>query len=282
MNVKRKFTLYFLLVILVLTQLLTPSIAAATTKTTGMVGVNKYLPYCGLSAENRVGASYCKNLASNALASLKTTGYTASEAYQAYSYYDNNATKAALVSTNSNPVTLFAFAGHGLNVSSSNYNTFHVAYYNGATHSSLSGGEYSSNVNFTTLNARFPHQYVVAYSCNWLTNNGSTTTATNILKTMCGTRLMMGFASQMYMDSREGTLFGQNLYNQNVINAFLNAARYYQTQNSVDVNARVVGYAPATNDKLATTHSGAPTYASSPSSFSILTTVKITGTGVHK
>ncbi len=65
----------------------------------------------------------------------------------------------------------------------------------------------------------------------------------------------------MYLDSREGTLYGQKLVSgKSFKNAFIEAAQYYQTQReSGDSVARVIGYTAAQNDTITTYH----TYLSS-------------------
>ena len=102
---------------------------------------------------------------------------------------------------------------------------------------------------------------------------------TRIYNTFNGTRLQLGYASTMYLDSREGYMFGQNLQNQTVVNAFLRATRVYQPQQKKnDVIARVMGYTNAKNDYITTT-SAAPSYSSSKNSFSIIVTETIPHTG---
>ena len=126
---------------------------------------------------------------------------------------------------------------------------------------------------------RTQHRYVVMYSCNWMTNNGLSSEVTRIYNTFNGTRLQLGYASTMYLDSREGYMFGQNLQNQTVVNAFLRATRVYQPQQKKnDVIARVMGYTNAKNDYITTT-SAAPSYSSSKNSFSIIVTETIPHTG---
>lgn len=268
-NRKKLFPLVVLTFVIVL-QLVCFSSALAIDATIGRVGINDYQTYCGYG--DRAGVNYCNNLSNYVKYIYQSLGGNASDAFI---YTNNNATKTALSSTNSNAATLFIYSGHGHHRLSSNYNTFHLAYYNGYSHSSLTNQHDNLNVNFTTLNASFPHKYVVAYTCNWLTNGGSSTLGTNILNTLNGTRLMMGFASQMYLDSREGSLFGLYMETYNIRNAYLYAASYYQPQNSNDVIARIVGYNSASNDYIYNSSASAPSYSSSPSSFSILNTLTI-------
>lgn len=98
---------------------------------------------------------------------------------------------------------------------------------------------------------------------------------------MNGTRLILGFASVMYLDSLEATLFTTKMRTETIVNAFTAAAEYYQVQrDSGDSIARAVGYNSALNDRISTTYSNAPSAANNLSSFGILKTVKVPHTGV--
>ena len=148
------------------------------------------------------------------------------------------------------------------------------------SHSSL-GEKTSTRINKLTTSTTFNHKYVVLYTCNQLTNNASTAKANNILKMMNGTRLILGFASTMYLDSREATLFTTKMRTDTIVNAFTAAAAYYQVQRTGgDSIARVVGYNSALNDKITISYSNAPNAANNLSSFGILKTVTVPHTGV--
>ena len=264
----KKTCISFTLAIVMFVSLLSGS-AYAINCTVGYAGINSYKPYCGYY--NLYGTNYCRNL--DAQIQRIYIGFGGTRTTK-FIYENNNATKANLLSTNSKPATWFIWSGHGFK-SWSDKNSFHLAYYNGNTHASLANGENNLNVNFTTLDAKFGHKYVVAYTCNWLMNGGSTTKQTNIYKTMRGTRLMMGFASQMYLDSSEANLFGLYMETNTIADAFIFAAQQRQPQNSQTVIARVMAYNPAINDNIYNNSSNAPYYTSSPSSFSTPKTVSI-------
>ena len=98
---------------------------------------------------------------------------------------------------------------------------------------------------------------------------------------MNGTRLILGFASTMYLDSREATLFTTKMRTDTIVNAFTAAAAYYQVQRTGgDSIARAVGYNSALNDKITISYSNAPNAANNLSSFGILKTVTVPHTGV--
>ncbi|WP_238524591.1 DUF6345 domain-containing protein [Caldicellulosiruptor hydrothermalis] len=116
--------------------------------------------------------------------------------------------------------------------------------------------EYNDEVNAKTNEVRFGHnmlKWVVMYTCNWLTNDGDQEKLENIYKTFEGATLVMGFASTMYLDSREANYFGDLLVNskKSFKDAFFTAARKYQVQRqNGDSIARVMGYTLAKNDSL--------------------------------
>ena len=108
-------------------------------------------------------------------------------------------------------------------------------------------------------------------------DDGYTTKQQNILNMMNGTRLIMGFASTMYLDSREGTYFGSMLGEEMISQAYLKAVKRYQPQRGAGQTtyARIVGYKSAYGDTLDNSYSYAPSYASSKNSFDVLTTLPI-------
>ena len=106
-------------------------------------------------------------------------------------------------------------------------------------HSSL-GETTSQIINRITTETSFNHKYVILYTCNQLTNGGSVTKADNILKMMNGTRLLMGYASVMYLDSREATAFTNGLSDNYILGAYISATKVYQVQRaSGDFIARI-------------------------------------------
>ena len=97
---------------------------------------------------------------------------------------------------------------------------------------------------------------------------------------MNGTRLILGFASQMYLDSREASLFGQWMMSKTIMEAFFVGTRRYQVQRQDgDSIARVVGYKSASADRIINEYAYAPAAASNLSSFGILDTRTIAHTG---
>lgn len=93
------------------------------------------------------------------------------------------------------------------------------------------------------------------YTCNWLNYTGNKGKQTSVWKQLEGARMVMGFGTTMYVDSREGKLLGYNLNKKNMTykNAFITGAKKYQPQKSKSAGntvCRVVGYASAQNDKL--------------------------------
>ncbi len=265
----KKFSISMILAVVMIFSVFSVS-ASALDCTVGYAGVNNYKPYC--SKGDRAGVNYCRNLDAQIQRIYISFGGTRTTKFK---YENNSVTKTNLLSTNNKPATWFIWSGHGFN-EWSDKNSFHLPYYNGYTHKSLvNGGELNPNINFSTLDASFKHKYVVAYTCNWLANGGSTTKQENIFKTMKGTRIMMGFASVMFLDSREANLFGLYMESDTITDAFINAAKVYQPQNSDTVIARVMGYNGAKTDHIYNANANAPYYTSSPSSFSTFTTIRI-------
>ncbi len=236
---------------------------AANAITSGFAGINNY-GNCGHA--DRAGVNYCNNFhAGLTNIRLSLNGITYSRSYN----WSNNEVTTTKIA-NASQVTFFVYSGHGVIADTTN-NALHVNQpSSGATLSHATLGESSYLINLKTTSTSFPHKYVVLYTCNQLMNGGSTTKEANIFKMLNGTRMLFGFASQMYLDSREATLFTQNMKSQTLLNAFFNAAKRYQTANSTPVIARVMGYKLAANDYITTQYAYAPSYLSSPSSFGYL------------
>ena len=254
----------FLIVCIMFFSFIAPSTIAANSITGGFAGINTY-SYCGYG--NRAGTSYCTNF-SNGLngirLSLNNISYTRS-----YNLANNNVTTNSISSASR--VTFFVYSGHGVVLNTNYNNALHVNQPSSGSitsHSSL--GETSSLINLKTTSISFPHKYVVLYTCNQLANSGSTTKENNIFNMLNGTRILFGFASQMYLDSREATLFTQNMKSQTLLDAFFNAARRYQTASSTPGIARAMGYTAAINDRISTSYNYAPAYSSLPGSFGYL------------
>lgn len=94
---------------------------------------------------------------------------------------------------------------------------------------------------------------------------------------------MCGFASKIYLDSREGLYFGRLLGKESVRSAFLNAAMTYQPQlplrdsnkNLVPIKARAIGLKRAVYEKIDAGQPLAPSYVNNKSLFDILQTCDI-------
>ena len=227
--------------------------AGAVNINAGYFGVSDYSVYRQNGWDphtyaDRAGAQYANRLSTALSGKFGTSGlYT-----QTYRYADNTATRSKFISLANNGAkqNLFVFAGHGDIDGPLLYDAI-------ASKDSL----------------RFKHLYVLMYCCHWLENAGSTSEVTRIKQTFNGTRLQLGFASVMYLDSREGTTFGEYLANQSIIEAYRAAARVYQPQREDgDSVLRVMGYKNAFYDYINSTSTSAPSYSSSPSSFDILVT----------
>ncbi len=246
---------------------------AVPTVTGGFAGVGNY-GYCSYGSPP--GHVYVQNLN----AGLRQLGNQALIDYStSYIKVNNNVTIyncAGLGAT-----TFFAYSGHGIVYNYTTDNAMHVNYNSSQKSHAVLGERTSTAINKLTTDTRFNQKYVILYSCNQLTNNGSTTKANNILKMMNGTRLMFGFASTMYLDSREATSFVVKMRNSTISDAFFESAIKYQAQlKDGDAIARAVGYNAAKNDRLTSSYSYAPSAASNLSSFSILKTVTIPHNGI--
>lgn len=166
-----------------------------------------------------------------------------------YSEHDKRATKSNFgTRANSNEArTFFAWSGHG---------------YAGASKGPLLyDGIYSKS------NCHFKHLYVIMHSCNWLTNNGNQSEQKAIYNTFNGCRLQLGFASKMYLDSREAAAFVARMETQTIASAYVNAARIYQVQKTEDNSiVKVTGYKDARMDYIYSGKSAAPAYSTANAS----------------
>ena len=245
---------------------------AVPTVSYGCAGINDY-SYCVHG--DRSGAKYVTNL-SLKLRNLNSSGYIS---YRNGESLTNNEVTPGSISRASRS-TFFAYAGHGIIFDAQN-NALHTNASEVSLFPHWVNGENTSELfNLITTKTRFPHKYVTLYTCNQLTNGGSTTKANNILKMMNGTRLILGFASQMYLDSREASLFGQWMMSKTIMEAFFVGTRRYQVQRQDgDSIARVVGYKSASADRIINEYAYAPAAASNLSSFGILDTRTIAHTG---
>lgn len=186
-------------------------------------------------------------------------------------------------------VDFFAYAGHG--TSNTGYNALHFRTI-GTDADDHTSADHTDASKLAKIEARTTGirlggtlKYATFYTCNFLTNGGSTTKQEEIYKMFEGARLVMGFASTMYLDSREGTRYGNRMASGSytIEETFIDAAERYQVQRTAgDSIARVVGYTSAASDKLTTTKSVLTStlwYKNNNSLYSIINTVTIPHTG---
>lgn len=234
--------------------------SALTSVTASYAGISDYL---NCEYGDRAGKQYVQNFSAE-LQDLEDNGRLY---YSELNMLTDSAVTPSSIS-NISPATFFVFAGHGFCYSDSPYNGLHVSH----TSSSCTDSTILKNID-----TNFEHKYVVLYSCNQLTNKGDATRYNNIMNMMDGTRLIFGFASSMWLDSRDATTFVYRMgWFSDMIEAYMFSAEYYQVQHpTVDVVARVVGYTEAYDDNLREYESYAPSAISSPDSFEVLETVTI-------
>lgn len=154
-----------------------------------------------------------------------------------------------------NTVNFFVYVGHGIRDDEKNAAHF---YARNSTKSHNTKQEKNGDVNATTNEARFGHgnlKWVAMYTCNWLNYEGNKNKKSNVLKQLEGARMIMGFGTTMYVDSREGKMLGYNLNTKKKTfkKAFVSAAKKYQPQKNKgagDTKCRIVGWSSAKSDKL--------------------------------
>ena len=273
----RKVIICLLLAFTISFDLLALSAQAAVPVTGTFAGISDYT-YC--SHKDRMGAKYVQNL-NDGLITLDAAGHID------YSLLPGGMYKDSAVNIDTclgiQRATLYAYSGHGLIYDTLN-NSLHMNDQIGTFqtyHSYLPNGDKCIYVNKRTQDIAFNHKYVILYTCNQLTNSGSTTKANKIMEMLNGTRLLMGCASTMYLDSREGTNFTQQLRKYSIKDAFFASASIFQTQrDSGDAIARVIGYKPAKDDSIQSAYAYAPVAKNSMSSFGIIETRTIQHKGV--
>ena len=198
---------------------------------------------------------------------------------QSYAYYDNSAYPSRFY--NASKVDLFIYAGHGVRK-----DPYRVAHMRASSASNTNHSTHTSSIqSFEASNGStsFRHAYVAMYTCNWL-NFQTTFQRTTCYKTMkSGCRIQMGFGSQMYLDSREGIMFGNRLVNyvDTIYIAFKKSAMAYQKQSDTNVKGVIMYWKPAKDDTFYTgTTTNAPGYDGNTSQYAYYTFV-VKGTGVH-
>lgn len=235
--------------IVLILSLSTPAFALYTS---GYAGISDY---GGCPYGNRAGSQYVSKLQDN----------ISDVCNQKFMLTDASANKYVFQSTWSNSVDFFAYSGHG--TKSSNYNALHFRSIGNDARDHTSS-DHSDSAKLAKIEARTTEirlggtlKYATFYTCNFLTNDGSASKQEEIFKMFEGARLVMGFASQMYLDSREAINYGGKLETGlfTIEDAFITAAQRYQAQRTDSPSiARVVGYTGAANDRFRTTTSVLP------------------------
>lgn len=242
----------------------------------GYDGINKYshILYPNCLYGNRAGATYVSNL------NQELVYYNAASAL--FLYQDSNAWESDLWASyagaaSAEDVNFFAFSGHGFRYDYYpvlNGASCHFYVKNGGEPWHSSSEEGLQEVNATWNEIRWGHgtnKWASFYSCNWLTNGNIWSNYEKICRMFEGLHLMTGFASIMYLDSREGTTYGFNLvyYGQTFKNAWFNAASYWQTQRTEgDSIARVQGAKSCINDTIYSWSAGPVWYIYNPDGYS--------------
>lgn len=242
--------------------------------TQGHVGVSAYESTGNCLEGDRAGAQYVQRLhdglVNNNLASSGTI------------YKDNSAWESDLTQGFANSKQFFSFSGHGYaGLTNGLGHSAHFYTLNSSTtfHTSESDGRANAQwdeIRWGSGNMR----WATMHSCNFLANLGSTTKETQIWNMFRGLHLMMGYASIMYLDSREGSYYTARIgAGATIKDSFFDAASRYQpqllpTDSSINnpssglpsVAARVKGYSSKSSDKWDSTTEAAPSYSSNNAS----------------
>ncbi|MDT3701398.1 MAG: DUF6345 domain-containing protein [Thermincola sp.] len=260
------------LIIIIVGLLLLSSTNVLAAWSQGYDGVSYYTTNGNCAFGDRAGAQYVQNLHDR----LRDYGIANAGSV----YKDNLAWESDLTSGFADSKQFFAFAGHGLDSSTSiGQSTAH--FYTMNSSSIFHTNEYAGAANASWDEIRWGNnqmRWATMYNCNFLRNGGSTTNEQNIQKMFEGLRLMMGFASRMYLDSREASTYSYGIgMGWTIKTAFFTGAESYQPQlgaghgwpNANQVVARVKGYTSAGNNDIYTsTGAKAPRWIDQPSSFS--------------
>ncbi len=262
----KKYLFVYILIVLFLTSIF-PVNAAPGITTIGGLGINDY---GNCSYGNRAGKTLLQNIINKMPGGVVT---------QSFAYFDSAAYPSRFY--NASTVDLFIYAGHG--VVKGSYRTAHMR---ASSSSNTNHSSHNSTIDsFEASNGStsFHHAYVAMYTCNWL-KFSSTTQRTICYNTMkSGCRIQMGFGTQMYLDSREGTMFGNRLVNyvDSVYTSFMKSAKAYQKQSDSNVKGVIMYWKPAKDDTFYTgTTSIAPGYSVDSTQYAYYT-FSITGTGIH-
>ncbi|MGC8691191.1 MAG: DUF6345 domain-containing protein [Caldisericum sp.] len=216
----------------------------------GFDGVDGYQSIGGCNFGDRYGVEYV-----NKLKSALGSGIFISS----FSHADKYAWENDLTGINANSVDFFAFAGHGVsanflgngnaaahfftqNSSNPPYHPSHYANAVNADWSEISWGSHGGS--------GYRIKWATMYCCNFLTNFGNQTYYNNLKHIFNGVHLVMGFASEMWLDSNEGTKYGQLIAQDNSFKySFFTAAYEYQNGHLSNTIARVMGANISKDDK---------------------------------
>jgi len=199
-------------------------------------------------------------------------------------YRDNQSWSSDLTGSFADSKQFFAFAGHGLDanaIGNGKGAASHFYTLNSSTQFHSSHSDDAANAQWDEIRwGSNGLRWATMYQCNFLRNLGSTANDTKILNMFKGMRLMMGFASIMYLDSREGGRYAARIgAGWTLKDSFFDAAAYYQpalkygeTNPTGKVIARVVGPTSLGGDKWdSSTGAGLSFNGSNASSFTTWT-----------
>lgn len=245
--------------------LMSLGVTEAIALTTGFDGVSAYRRTGGCFYEDRAGVEYVTNLRN----ALVNSGYFANS----FTWTNNDAWESDLRSY-APTVDFFAFSGHGFRYNSyytlRNEASLHFYTINSSTppfHTQENDDRANATWSELSFNGQ-PLKWITTHTCNFLTNGGSLENYNKIGRMMRGANLIHGFASTMWLDSREGWIYGSYIGNGNTFReAFFEAAFLCQTGKGFTITARVFGWVLAENDRHYSYHTGAPSFESSSSSF---------------
>jgi len=235
--------------------------------TAGGVGVSAYKSMGHCSHDNRAGAQ----LVSNFLSSVQS--FSSGKVTSSFGYYDQHAWESDLLTasyTNIDDVDLAVFSGHG----------FVINGYDGAVHNSLHLFTLNSTTNFHTIenqNSANADVQEIWWGANGAQTKWVTTFSCNLLNSsdpkwnsiMGGVHLVLGFGRVMYLDSAQGTVYGDDLgLGTSFKDAFFNTNMSFQPKNDTPTLCRVLGAIASQYDNI-NYYSGTPsTIQSSPQSYS--------------
>ncbi|MEQ8197203.1 MAG: DUF6345 domain-containing protein [Clostridiaceae bacterium] len=218
--------------------------------TTGGSGVSHYHAYGNCSHEDVVGIQAVANCLNEL---TRVGGYNI---YQKFSYYDEHAWEADFLTASYNnvdDVDFAVFAGHGYVVGRHDgvyYNSLHFYTLNSNTNFHTSEGDDYSNADSQEIwwGLNGVTKWVATFSCNLLNSSGPKWTSI-----MGGVHQVLGYASTMYLDSRQTSYFasqiGYGTYS--IKQGFFDSNAIYQPNTgSTPTVARVLAANISANDTL--------------------------------